>query len=172
MADYAQSNAFRLPFPDDSFDLVFCHFFLLWAKPLMDIMEEIKRILKPTAPFLAFAEPDYGGRIDFPVELAQLGQWQEQSLLHQGAHTRIGRELASHFIDTGFINVTTGVLGGEWKATSSINEETSTLKRDLSFISKIDPKEVECLFTIEENAHKDGTRTLFIPTFYALGYKS
>lgn len=171
-ADYAQSDAFRLPFSDNFFDLIFCHFFLLWAKPLEGILQEIVRVLKPSAPFLAFAEPDYGGRIDFPIELAQLGEWQERSLQQQGAHTRIGRELASQFSLAGFTGITTGVLGGEWKTSGSTNQEMLTLKRDLSSLNKMNSGEVKRLLKIEEAARKRGTRTLFIPTFYAVGFNS
>lgn len=169
--DITCSNAAMLPFPDNSFDLIYCHFFLLWAKPLQGILAEMVRVLSPGASLIAFAEPDYGGRIDFPPELKQLGDWQEQALQRQGAHTRIGRELAQQFIEHGLSNISTGVLGGEWEATPMPGEETTTLLQDLQENTSIDQNSLHELLSTDQEAREKGTRILFVPTFYAIGTK-
>ena len=169
---YAQSDAVSLPFQSNSFDLVFCHFLLLWAKPVNGILKEVNRVLKPDAPFIAFAEPDYGGRIDFPLELSKLGEWQEQSLQQHGAQTRIGRELAHHLLGAEYTQVRTGVLGGEWDASSLDTAEIETLQRDLRQIKNCNSEEFESLLHLERIAQKTGSRTLFVPTFYAIGFKN
>ena len=168
---YAQSDALSLPFQSQSFDLIFCHFLLLWVKPLDGILKEIFRVLRTGAPFIAFAEPDYGGRIDFPLELSKLGEWQEQSLQQEGAHTRIGRELAHLLTNTGYKPVRTGVLGGEWGASSMDTEEISTLQRDLIHLKNLHPEEFKKLLDMDRTSRSSGSRTLFVPTFYAIGYK-
>ncbi|MEE4195982.1 MAG: class I SAM-dependent methyltransferase [Anaerolineae bacterium] len=168
---YAQADAANLPFSANSFDLIFCHFFLLWAKPLLPILAEIQRILKPGAHFLAFAEPDYGGRIDHPAALHRFAHWQEQALQRQGAHTRIGRELAQLFQQAGFAAITSGLMGGEWQVKPTSNQEQETLLKDLKSLPEIDQQELEHLLKIDQTAHEEGTRILYVPTFYAVGRK-
>ena len=172
ICDYAQSDAVRLPFPDNSFDVVVCHFFLLWARPLNNIIDEIKRVLKNNSPFMVLAEPDYGGRIDYPTELTKLGELQEQSLQQQGAHTRIGRELPYHLNRAGFQDITTGILGGEWRSGDFLqNQERATLERDLLALPNNDKKNLQALFELDHVSRLKGVQILFVPTFYAVGYK-
>ncbi len=38
--------------------------------------EEMVRVTRPHGFVLALAEPDYGGRIDYPSELSTIGNWQ------------------------------------------------------------------------------------------------
>ena len=168
---YAQADALTLPFPPSTFDLVFCHFFLLWARPVVPILREIQRVLKTSAFFLAFAEPDYGGRIDAPVELAQLGKMQEQALRQQGAETRIGRELAALFSNTNFIEIKTGVLGGEWQVTPMQEDEIQVIINDLHTAGIDLSTKIKELLRREKEARTAGTRILFVPTFYAAGKK-
>lgn len=170
--DYTQADAENLPFPANCFDLIFCHFFLLWAKPLLPILAEIQRVLKPGAHFLAFAEPDYGGRIDHPAALHRLAHWQEQALQRQEAHTRIGRELAHLFQQAGFTAITSGLMGGEWQVEPTSNHEQETLLNDLTSLPEIDQQELEHLIEIDQAAHEEGTRILYVPTFYAAGRKN
>ena len=103
-----------LPYADGSFDLVTCHFLLLWVDNPLQVVEEMHRVARPGGAVFAFAEPDYGGRIDYPAELEPLGRWQEAALQTQGACTRLGRRLAEIFHQAGLAQVETGLLGGQW----------------------------------------------------------
>lgn len=93
------ADARRLPFADGSFDLVFCQWALLWT-PLRTVLEEIRRVLKPGG-VLAALEPDYGGMIEYPPEIALSHLWQA-GLSRAGADPEVGRKLASLLAQLGF----------------------------------------------------------------------
>ena len=48
----------RLPFPASSFDLVCCHFLLLWVADPLHILTEMLRVTRPGGGVLCLAEPD------------------------------------------------------------------------------------------------------------------
>ena len=174
LSGYAQSDAVSLPFPSASFDLIYCHFFLLWASPLDVILQEIKRVLQPGAPFIVFAEPDYGGRIDFPSDLQLLGDWQEGALRKRGAHTRVGRQLGELLQQAGLTSIETGLIGGQWKIpqeANRFNNEWHTLEADLLPLESFDPVKFKQLKALATRYEQVGTRILFVPTFYAFGFK-
>ena len=87
-----QGNALHLPFPPGCFELVYCHFLLLWVADPLQVIREMKRVICPGGYVLALAEPDYGGRIDYPFALELSGKWQIQALQHQGADPFGGKE--------------------------------------------------------------------------------
>ena len=115
-AALTQGDAFHLPYPSASFDAVCCHYLLLWLADPVPALQEMRRVLRPGGSLLAFAEPDYGGRIDYPDELVVLGQWQSESLRGQGADPHAGRKLAGWLHAAGFDQVVSGVMGGEWSS--------------------------------------------------------
>ncbi|MBN1666342.1 MAG: methyltransferase domain-containing protein [Anaerolineales bacterium] len=166
-----QADAHFLPFPNGTFDLVLCHFLLLWVSSPLKAILEMKRVSRPGGAILALAEPDYGGRIDYPPALEQLGQWQAASLRQQGADPLMGRKLAQCFHRAGLVQIETGVLGAQWVAAPSQEEwqsEWSILAADLAQNPSWDSK-LEQLRGIELAAWQNGTRVLFVPTFYAWG---
>ena len=168
---YVQGDGSHLPYPRDAFDLALCHFLLLWVKDPLQVLLEMKRVTRPGRAVLALAEPDYGGRIDYPASLSELGQQQTTSLRRAGANPLIGRELAAWFSRAGLTNVETGVLGGEWRhptPTPERESEWSTLQSDLA--GQLPPARLAELNAIEQAAAARGERVLFVPTFYAIGW--
>lgn len=165
-----QGDAFQLPFPPASFDLVFSHFLILWLPRPLEALIEMKRISRPGAVILCMAEPDYGGRIDYPQELVRLGIWQTEALQVQGANPNTGRLLSGIFNQAGLTDIQTGVMGGEWQGAISPDEfesEWATLNHDLSgFIA---PDKLVEFKEIDRQAWNSGNRVLFIPTFFASG---
>jgi SAM-dependent methyltransferase len=163
-------DAHTLPYSSQSFDLVFCHFLLLWVARPEKVVREMVRITHPGGALLLTAEPDYGGRIDHPEELAVLGGWQQKALVRQGADPEMGRRLASLLAAANLEDVETGVLGGRWLEAPSPGErklEWLVLESDLDGI--VDPHELQRLHDLEEQAWENGERVLFVPTFYAWG---
>jgi ubiquinone/menaquinone biosynthesis C-methylase UbiE len=159
-----------LPYPRGAFDLAFCHYLLLWVNDPLTLVAEMKRVTRPGGAVLALAEPDYGGRIDFPVELAELGRWQAESLRKQGADPNMGRQLAGIFARVGLKSVETGVLGGMWAAPFPPDEremEWEVLKSDLT--GKILLQDIQKMEKIDEQAWQAQVRVLYVPTFYAWG---
>lgn len=168
-AHLACADALSLPFPQGEFDACVCHFFLLWVDAER-ALAEMMRITRPGGWIIALAEPDYGGRIDRPIELAELGRLQGQALENQGADPLMGRKLAGLFARAGLQEVLTGIIGGEWSTRGLADgweQEWAALESDLS--GQISPEKLGELRRIDAAAWEHGERILFVPTFYALG---
>jgi ubiquinone/menaquinone biosynthesis C-methylase UbiE len=170
-----QSDARALPFPSNTFDLTICHFLLLWVKDPVHVVGEMKRLTRPGGYVLALAEPDYGGRIDYPFDLEDLGNLQQASLTRQGANPLLGRQLNDIFLQAGFSNARSGCLGGEWKLADSEmqgDSEWEMIEQDqMALNGTLSQEKILSLKNLDQEARKKGTRVLFVPTFYALGKK-
>jgi len=171
-ADYVCANALQMPFPAGSFDAVVCHFFLLWIQNPARVLAEMLRAARVGSAVIAFAEPDYGGRIDYPPAFEELGELQTQALRRQGADPFMGRKLNEIFHQAGLRDIETGLLGGQWSGTPSqaqLNSEWATLEADLTGI--LPQARMQELHRQETAAWQAGRRVLFVPTFYAVGFK-
>ena len=169
-ARLACANAYRLPFPNHSFDAVFCHYVLLWLSDPAGALSEMQRVTGSGGAILALAEPDYGGRIDYPEALARLGAWQSQSLRAQGANPEIGRRLAGLFKQAGLVEVESGVMGAQWNQSpteENLRMEWLVMRNDLAEAAS--KETLDDLERIDRRASQAGERVLFVPTFYAWG---
>jgi len=92
-------DAVRLPLADGSFDLVFCQLALMWLD-VPAVVREIKRVLQPGGVLVAI-EPDYGGMIEHPAEIATREIWLA-ALTRAGADPQVGRKLPSVLSACGF----------------------------------------------------------------------
>lgn len=167
---YTGGDAFSLPYAAASFDAVYCHFFLLWIRDIPSVLAEMRRVTRPGGVILALAEPDYGGRIDYPDSLTELGQWQAFALGSQGAQPNIGRRLMAEFLAAGFQEVETGLMGGQWKAAfdqPAFDAEWKIIEADLAVM--VSSARLQALRRMDEVAHRKGERVLYVPTFYAGG---
>lgn len=170
-ARLACADGHAIPFQDASFDLAVCHFVLLWVDDPLLVLKEMRRVVRPGGAALALAEPDYGGRIDFPPASQELGRRQAEALQRQGADVTIGRKLRGMFRQAGFESVQVGVLGGEWGPdyrAEEIEGEQAVLRRDLQGLPGFDEAEVEKLLAQDRLAWQRGERVLYVPTFYAV----
>jgi len=170
-AIYTQANAHQTPFEEDIFDTCLCHFFLLWVAHPVRVLQEMVRITKPGGKIVAMAEPDYKGRIDFPPALELIGKMQANSLRVQGADPQIGRKLSAIFHRAGLVDVTTGLLGGQWTKGTQRDDwsvEWQTIDYDIKQLA--DPHmDIGKLKKIDADAIKSGEKVLYVPTFYAWG---
>lgn len=167
---YVAGDAFSLPYARGVFDAVCCHYFLLWISDLPSILAEMRRLTRPGGVILALAEPDYGGRIDYPDSLTELGQWQAYALGSQGAQPNIGRRLMAEFNAAGLEQVESGLMGGQWKTVfdpAAFESEWKIIESDLSVM--ISPARLQALRRMDEVASRKGERILYVPTFYASG---
>ncbi len=168
-----QGDAHQLPFPEGAFDLTLSHFLLLWVDDPLLVVQEMARVTRPGGAVLSLAEPDYGGRIDYPHELERLGKLQTTALHHQGADPFIGRKLRSVFTSAGLISIETGVLGGQWSGRVPVEDRELELRVLLSDLEHIpnqrDSKEIRRLLKLDRAFWERGERVLFVPTFYAWG---
>ena len=169
-ANLVQADAHTLPYADAVFDACLTHYFLLWVDA-QRVLAEMLRVTRPGGVIMALAEPDYGGRVDYPAELAEIGRLQAESLARQGANIEMGRKLAELFVQAGLKNVTSGVMGGEW--TQSLRNagwelEWDAIEADLA--GSLDAARLSALRQLDSAAWQRGDRILFVPTFYAIGW--
>jgi SAM-dependent methyltransferase len=166
----ACGDALSLPYASGTFDLTCCHFLLLWVpKPAM-ALAEMRRVTRRGGAVLILAEPDYGGRIDYPPELDAVGRWQREALARNGADSEIGRKLGALLAEAGLQMVELGVLGGQWGAPPSAEAQTlewAVLRLDLQGVAS--PPLLQALQVRDRVAWQRGERVLYVPTFYAWG---
>jgi ubiquinone/menaquinone biosynthesis C-methylase UbiE len=155
-----------LPYPDQSFDIVYCHFLLLWVHNPLQVVREMARVGRSV---LALAEPDYSRRVDEPATLKPLGEWQTESLRRQGANPSFGATLAETFYQAGIKLTETGPIQGKavMRSVEDWENEWAVIKADLEGI--VSNEEIQKMKTLDEAARKQGERTLQVPTFFAWG---
>jgi SAM-dependent methyltransferase len=168
---YTNGNCFNLPYSANCFDITLCHFLLLWVGNAMQALKEFARVTIPGGYVMALAEPDYGGRIDYPHDLSQMGIWQREALKDQGANPCIGRELRHLFFSAGLVNIEVGVLGAQWwenNVDQDLDLEWQVVHSDLNQNDAFLQQESK-LRVIDEASRATHQRILFVPTFYAIG---
>jgi len=168
----ACSNVYDLPFEDNSYDFVVCHYFLLWLQQPIIALNECIRVLKPSGYAIAFAEPDYTARIESPDLFEEIAKLQTNSLQYQGANIVCGRSLPRFFSETGFKDIQFGLSGFQIPTQtipSSWASEWEILEYDLQKISH--EKDVQDYRIADEKERLKGTRVSWVPTFYAFGKK-
>lgn len=169
-ASVVHADAFSLPYPTHSFEIVFCHFLLLWLPNPLLALQEMMRVTIAGGHIIAFAEPDYSSRIDKPKELAQIGQWQADALQEQGADPNIGGRLAELFYQAGIQIIETGAISQSTSEPPSSAEwelEWAVLKADLAGI--VPDKTIQTIKELDAKAWQNGERKLHVPTHYAWG---
>jgi SAM-dependent methyltransferase len=169
-ASRLRADALRLPYPAASFDIVYCHFLLLWVRDPLQAVREMKRVARPGGHILALAEPDYIARVDEPSALAPLGRWQAESLRRQGADPGFGARLAETFFQAGIPLVETGTIQSRGKEALTPAErdlEWAVLESDLAgFVPDADLQKMKAL---DGQAWASGARVLNVPTYFAWG---
>jgi len=169
-AIYTCGDAQALPYPENSFDISFCHYLLLWVKDPLQALAEMKRVTRPGGHVLAMAEPDYSQRLDKPDSLAILGRWQTEALRRQGATPEIGNRLGPLFTQAGIELIEAGPLHGRGTSPLAPEErelEWSVLETDLAGMVPV--QDIRRMKMLDEQAWRNGKRILLVPTYYAWG---
>ena len=165
-----QGDALALPYATQTFDIVYCHFLLLWIRDPLQALFEMKRVAKSGGHIIAFAEPDYTMRMDQPRQLVPLGQWQTESLRRQGADPGLGVRLADLFFRAGIKIVETGPIQsvGQEPSSEEWKKEWAVIESDLAgFVA---PEEIQKVKRLDQQARARGERRLYIPTYFAWGH--
>lgn len=166
-------NGERLPFENNSFDIVTCNLLLMWADDPQKVVSEFARVTKPRGKVLASLEPDYGGKIHWPenpkVDLLFAGE----VIRKKGGDPHIGRKLRALFISAG-LETKIGIGNNRiW----SCEEDKRYYLHSRDFYIKvlrdaglsegeIDSWEYDYLKSLDE-----GIQLNFFPQFYAIGTK-
>lgn len=173
-SQFSCADALTLPFASNQFDIVFCHYFLLWmGGQAENAVAEMKRVTRKGGVVLAFAEPDYLSRIDHPAEMEKLGRLQTRSLERQGAVPDIGRRLPELFSNAGLTDIRFGQSGFQTNVKvlpAWFDSEWATYRQDLQ--NDLSEGELNTLESIDRAAWQNGQRVLFVPTFYVMGIVS
>lgn len=169
-ASFVQGNALELPYTNEIFDIVYCHFLLLWVANPLQALLEMKRVTKRGAYIIAFAEPDYTARLDQPRELVPLGEWQTEALRRQGADPSLGARLADLFFRAGIEILETGTIqnAGQDPSPDEWEIEWAVIESDIA--GYISPDEIQKMKKLDQQARARRERRLYVPTYFAWGH--
>jgi SAM-dependent methyltransferase len=165
-----QGDALQLPYLDHNFDIVYCHFLLLWVKDPLQALLEMKRVANAGAHILAFAEPDYTARLDEPRELLPLGQWQMESLRRQGADPSLGARLADLFFRAGIEIRETGTIQNTGANPSAEDWETEWAVLESDLAGLVPKNDLQHMKGLDQQARAQRNRRLYVPTYFAWGH--
>ena len=101
-------DAYALPYPDDSFDIVHAHQVLQHVSRPVEVLRELRRVVKPGG-VVAARDVDYAGTIWYP-ELPGLELWMRvYQATHRGngGEPNAGRRLKAWALEAGFAEVET-----------------------------------------------------------------
>lgn len=167
---FACADGLRLPFKNASFEYSLCHFYLMWVSDPLTALREMVRVTAPGGWVLALAEPDYGGRIDYPQPLEVLGEMQTKALHAQGADIRMGRRLLALFKGCGLDEVNAGIISAQWgpgNSNESFKNDQGVLTRDLAGMVSVG--ELDTLTSRANTSTSKGEGVWYVPVFYAYG---
>lgn len=85
------------------FDLVVLSFVLLWQERPLPFLKRVGKLLADGGTLLLLAEPDYGGRIDYPDELEFLTEIYIGHIRHEGGDPFVGRRLSTLLQQAGYL---------------------------------------------------------------------
>ena len=168
-----KENAESLSFEDNSFDIVTCNLFLMWADNPQKVVNEMARVTKPGGIVLASLEPDYGGKLHYPENPRVDPIFAGEAIKKRGGDPHIGRKLRLLFVRAG-LKTEVGIGNNRiW----SCEEDKSYYHHARDFYVKalkdaglsqedIDNWEFDYLKSLEE-----GVQLNFFPQFYAIGKK-
>ena len=166
---FVEAECASMPFEGASFDLVTCHFFIMWLREPAACLGEMARVLEPGGVLLACAEPDYGGLVEYP-EHREFWRAIEESLRLEGADPRAGRKLAELLRGAGLgvqVGVSATVWDGELLA-SEWDARRGVFEGDLeAVLGRERAREV----LAEELEQARAGKIVVVPLFWALGIK-
>ncbi len=159
---WVTGNAEKLPFGDESLDLIVAHYFWLWVcRPEM-VVDECRRVLKKGGTLAALTEPDYAARQDFPDGHPSIKEFLMNDLAKKGADPDIGKKLEDIFTRAGFKTIMGSVSD---KVTYEENPELFQQEWDL--LEKLGYPE-DVLMSVKKIT---ADRWMMMPVHWAIGRK-
>jgi len=165
--EFFRETADKLSMRDDSFDIVFCHYFFLWKPKPFGTLMELRRVCKKGGYVVALAEPDYLGWIENP-DLG-LGNYHKLTIEQHGGDPSVGRKLLSIFSSGGLetsIHVNTRIWLHE-ELEGCIEKEWTNIFN----VGLISEDEYKNKIEEEKKLIADKLRVIAFPVFTAVGKK-
>ena len=157
----------KLSMRDESFDVVFCHYFFIWKKQPFKALMELRRVCKNNGYIVALAEPEYSGWIEYPD--LELGKYFYEAIKKEGGNPRIGKELLSIFSSAGLeteLHVNSRIWTIEELENCIVNDWNVILQEGL-ITEPIYNQKIEQ----EKKVIQDKLRVIAFPVFSAIGKK-
>ena len=167
--DVRVADAHSLPYEEDTFDMAYCSFLLLWVDDPVKVLSEMKRVSRNW--IVCLAEPDFGARIDYPEQFTSVARIVEDGVRAEGGDPLIGRKLRSLFRTCG-LDADIGIHPGVW-GIDKLREESDAEWRylELTAQSNDDKAKLDELRPLWDQAMKNGSMFQFNPVFYAFARK-
>ena len=105
-AEFHVGNVYELPFEDNSFDAAHCHAVLMHVPDTLRALQEVKRVLKPEG-IIGGREMIASSSFSEPMGETTDEAWATfiKLLEANGGHPEMGKELKSHLLDAGFVDI-------------------------------------------------------------------
>lgn len=157
-----QANSISLPFKDNVFDVVICHYLLLWV-PIRLTLDEMWRVTAPGGRLICASEPNYSNRKEIPNCIKNDFIFALKSL---GANPDAGNILKKEFalLTNRF---ETGILTPIDDKQFQLNE----LKSDIKFLSRVLNKDIFEKAKPLINALEQGVGNIYMPVHYGCAFK-
>ena len=150
-----------------SFDLIILSFVLMWQAKPASFLKKIRKLLEKNGTLLILAEPDYGGRIDFPAELDFLKGIFTSHILAQKGDPFIGRKLNSLLSGSGWRSEV-GLASHLHFPADFDPEAWRNEWRFWQELSGLPGLTVEKILRLEKKAARLRQRLVLFPVFYAI----
>ena len=100
---FYQSSVYKLPFKDETFDIVFCHTLLQHLKEPIDVLKDIYRVLKPGG-LVALRDDDSSSLILSPEtpEMNKVLEIMKKIMIHSGGNPCVGKSYKQILSQAGF----------------------------------------------------------------------
>ena len=149
------------------FDLIIMSFVLMWQAKPWQFLRKIKKLLKANGTLLILAEPDYGGRIDFPDELDFLKEIFTGHIISQKGDPYIGRKLKTLLSKSGW-HAEVG-LASHLHFPEAFDPDIC--RHEWKFwqeLAGLPDRTVENIIRLEIKAARSRQRLVLFPVFYAV----
>ena len=125
-ARFRPGDALALPFPDNHFDAVHCHGFLMHSPRIREQLAEIVRVLRPGG-ILGTRDMDVPSSFISPAGPQNQGMWDmlAQVIRAEGGHPQLGRDLKTILHSAGLEAVEVG-----------FNADAFTTPEDVEFLAR------------------------------------
>ena len=169
-AAFVAADAAALPFRDGAFDAAAGAFVITWLAEPAAFLREAGRVLKRGGVYVALAEPDYEGAIDYPPA-ASSRDYVVEAVRRRGGDSAAGRKLPALLSGAGFEVFRFGVLNSAWTASRWAEEEEEEFKL-LEKLVGAGGEGLRAAARARRTAISSGERCYFLPIFFAAARKA